>query len=158
MAQQPPPPKPMPKDFEDLDFTILSEEWNEYELKDGATIRARIVLTRIARDPYDPKNLGFEFSNPVWVVRAPVSLRGDPDPTQHGQPLSGSKYEVHVDRNHEPWNAYRIIKTGQKLKIKLTVNEVSRYVNKFDAKGMPLYNVPTGVAVNLSEPDPNEGQ
>lgn len=158
MAQQIPNAKPLPKDFEDLDFTILSEEWNEYELKDGVTIRGRICLSKVMRDPYDPKNLGFEFSAPTWVVRAPVSMRGEPDPTQQGQPITGSKYEIHVDRNHEPWNVYRIIKTGQKLKIKLTVNEVSRYVNKFDAKGMPLYSVPTGVAVNLSEPDSKESQ
>ena len=148
----------MPIDFEDLDFTVQEEEWNEYELKDGAAIRGRIFLSRIQRDPYDPKNLAFEFSNPFWTVRAPVSMRGLPDTTQHDQPISGTKYEVHVDRNHEPWNVYRIIKTGQKLKIKLTVNEVSRYVDKFDAKGMPLYDVPHGVTVNLSEPELNKGQ
>ena len=156
---QPPPPKPMPPDFEDLDFAIQNEEWNEYELKDGAVVRGRVFLTRITRDPYDPKNMGFEVSSPVWAVRAPASMRGQPDTTkQPNQPVSGEKYEVHINRNHEPWNVYRIIKTGQKLKIKLTVNEISRFVDKFDAKGMPLYHVPSGVTMNLSEAEPNKGQ
>jgi len=156
MAQSP-PPKPMPLDFEDLDFTVQAEEWNEYELKDGATIRGRMFLSRIQRDPYDPKNLAFEFSLPVWVVRAPSSMRGQPNITQ-GQPVSGDKYEVHVDKSHEAWNVYRIIKTGQKLKIKLSVNEVSRFIDKFDLKGMPVYDVPNGVTVSLSEPEPKKGQ
>lgn len=154
---QPPPSKPMPLDFEDLDFTVQAEEWNEYELKDGATIRGRIFLSRIQRDPYDPKNMALEFSTPVWVVRAPVSMRGQPNITQ-GQPISGEKYEVHVDKSHEPWNVYRIVKTDQKLKIKLAVNEVSRFVDKFDLKGMPVYDVPNGVTINFSEPEPKKGQ
>lgn len=154
---QPTPPKPMPMDFEDLDFTVQAEEWNEYELKDGATIRGRIFLSRIQRDPYDPKNMALEFSPVNWVVRAPVSMRGQPNITQ-GQPVSGAKYEVHVDRSHEPWNVYRIVKTDQKVKIKLTLNDVSRFVDKFDLKGMPVYDVPNGVTINISEPEPNKGQ
>lgn len=149
---QPPESKPMPLDFEDLDFTVQAEEWNEYELKDGAVIRGRIFLTRVQRDPYDPKNFALEFSNPVWIVRAPVSMRGQPNITV-GQPVSGTKYEVHVDRSHEPWNVYRIIQTDQKLKIKLNVNEVNRFVDKFDLKGMPVYDLPNGVTVNVSEPE-----
>lgn len=154
---QPSQSKPMPLDFEDLDFTVQAEEWNEYELKDGATIRGRIFLSRIQRDPYDSKNLALEFSTPVWVVRAAISMRGQPNITL-GQPISGEKYEVHVDKSHEPWNVYRIIKTGQKLKIKLAVNEVSRYIDKFDLKGMPIYDLPNGVTVTISEPEPKKSQ
>jgi len=29
----------MPIDFEEMEFTIENEEWNEYELKDGVKIR-----------------------------------------------------------------------------------------------------------------------
>jgi len=152
-----PPPKSMPLDFEDLDFTVQAEEWNEYELKDGAVIRGRIFLSRIQRDPYDPKNFALEFSIPTWVVRAPTSMRGQPNITL-GQPISGEKYEVHVDKSHEPWNVYRIIKTDQKLKIKLAVNEVSRFVDKFDLKGMPVYDVPNGVTVSMSEPEPKKSR
>lgn len=147
----------MPPDFEDLDFVVQSEEWNEYELKDGAVIRVRIFLSRIQSDPYDSKNIGLEFSNPTWVVRAPVSMRGQPN-FMPGQPISGNKYEVHIERSHEPWNVYTIIKTGQKLKIKFTANEVNRFVDKFDSKGMPIYDVPNVVAVNISEPDPRKSQ
>ncbi len=36
----------MPRDFEEMEFTIENEEWNEYELKDGVRIRGRIILTK----------------------------------------------------------------------------------------------------------------
>lgn len=150
----PPKPKPFPHDFEDLEFSIEQEEWNEYELKDGATVKGRVFLTKIMRNPYDPKDMKFSFSIPVWAVYAPASMRGPPDkrPPEEiaSERKTDPKYEVHVNRNHEPWNVYRILRTGQKLKIKLTIDEVYRYTDKFDGLGLPLYNVPSGIAVNIS--------
>jgi hypothetical protein len=101
--------------------------------------------------------MALDFSTPTWIVRAPTSMRGQTNIVQ-GQPITGEKYEVHVDKSHEAWNVYRIIKTGQKLKIKLAVNEVNKFIDKFDLKGMPIYDVPNGVTVILSEPEPKKGQ
>ena len=79
-------------------------------------------------------------------------MRGSPHPNP--QDFSKSeKYEVKVQNSHEPWNRYRIIRTGQKIKLKLTIDEIHRYVDKFDAQGNPAYFVPNGIAVNISEPD-----
>lgn len=152
----------MPPDFEELEFSIEQEEWNEYELKDGATIKARVFLTKILRNPYDPKDMSFSFSNPVWVVYASHTMRGKPDkrPLEelNAERRTTPKYEVHINRNHEPWNVYRILRTGQKLKIKLTIDEVYRYTDKFDGSGMPLYNVPSGIAVHMSGQEPQKGE
>ncbi len=147
----------MPRDFEELAFTIENEEWNEYELKDGSTIRGRAILTKVTRDPYNPANYGFDTAPPIWSVQAPMASRGEPN-VQQGQNIVGAKYEVHVNRNHEPWNVYRILKTGQKLKIKLSITEVSRFVGKFDAKGMPVYDLPNGISVTVSPPESDTGQ
>lgn len=73
--------------------------------------------------------------------------------------MVGSKFEVHVNKNHEPWNVYRIIKTGQKLKLKLSITEISRFVDKFDADGMPIYDIPSGVSVAFAPaPDSTKAQ
>ncbi len=66
----------MPIDFEEMEFTIENEEWNEYELKDGVRIRGRIILNKIIRDPYNPNTFRFDFSRPIWVVSAPMASRG----------------------------------------------------------------------------------
>ncbi len=61
MAQQP-PQQPMPRDYEDMEFTIEGEDWNRYELKDGTTIRGRVILQKVIRDPYKPNNFSFKIS------------------------------------------------------------------------------------------------
>jgi len=149
---QPQPQQPMPRDHEELDFSIEQEDWNRYELKDGTTIRGRIILQKVIRDPYNKNSLSFKTSPPLWVVYAPVTSRGEPN-IKPGERIVGKKYEVHATTNHEPWNVYRIIKTGQKLKIKLSVTEVSRFLDKFDADGMPVYDVPSGVSVAIANPE-----
>jgi hypothetical protein len=149
MSQKLPPKNPMPIDFEEMEFTIENEEWNEYELKDGARIRGRIILSKIIRDPYNPNTFSFDFSKPVWVVSAPIALRGESN--WNGVEKDASKFEVHVDINHEPWNVYRIVKTDQKVKIKLTATEVNRWADKYDKKGLPVYDVPNQVSFNISQ-------
>ncbi len=151
----------MPNDFEELEFSVEQEEWNRYDLKDGVTIRGRLFLSRIIRNPYVPKEMSFDFSIPVWVVSAPVVLRGEPDTRSPAElqadHAKASKYEVHINNSHEPWNVYRILKTGQKLKIKLTIQEINRFTDKFDQHGMPSYNVPNGVSISLSNNQPEKG-
>ena len=105
----------MPDDYEEMDFTIENEEWNEYELKDGVTIRGRIVLQKIIRDPYKPDEYSFNTSKPMWVICAPSSLRGAPNWKREEGSVT-KKFEVRVNRSNEPWNVYRVTKTGQKLK------------------------------------------
>ena len=140
----------MPIDFEEMEFTIENEEWNEYELKDGVKIRGRIILNKIIRDPYNPNTFSFDIAKPIWSVFAPIALRGEPN-FDRLEKDSSKKFEVHVDRNHEPWNVYRIVKTDQKVKVKLTATEVNRLEDKFDARGLPVYDIPNRVSCDISQ-------
>ena len=140
----------MPSDFEEMEFTVENEEWNEYELKDGARIRGRIILKKIIRDPYNPNKFNIDFSQPIWAVFAPTALRGEPN-LDRSEKDSSEKFEVHVDRNHEPWNVYRIVKTDQKLKVKLTATEVNRWADKYDNNGLPVYDIPNRVSFDISQ-------
>jgi len=139
----------MPIDFEEMEFTIENEEWNDYELKDGVRIRGRIILNKIIRDPYNPNTFSFDFSKPIFVVFAPMASRGESN--WKGAEKDVNKFEVHVDRNHEPWNVYRIVKTDQKVKVKLTAREVNRWVDKYDKRGLPVYDIPNQVSFDISQ-------
>ena len=154
MTQKLPPKNPRPIDFEEMEVIIENEEWNEYELKDGASIRGRIILNKIIRDPYNPNMFSFDFSKPVWVVSAPTALRGETN--LDGLKKDSSKFEVHVNRNHEPWNVYRIAKTDQKVKVKLTATEVNRWADKYDKRGLPVYDIPNQVSFNISQKTKNK--
>lgn len=52
-----------PRDFDELEFSIEEERWNEYELNDGARVQGRVVLTKILRDLTIPIILGLNFQN-----------------------------------------------------------------------------------------------
>jgi len=156
MAQPSSQPPKLPDDYEEMEFTIEDEGWNEYELKDGVRIRGRVVLQKVIRDPNNPNLFNFNLSKPMWIVYAPTTLRGKPNYNPTEKP--SEKFEVYVNRNHEPWNIYRISKTGQKLRIKLALTEVSRLVDKFDNNGMPVYDVPSGISIAISKTDVKQGQ
>ena len=69
-----------------------------------------------------------------------------------------SKYKVKININHEPWNVYRILRTAQELKIKLTVDEINRFDDSYDQNGSPFYSVPNGIAISVKENKPEQGQ
>lgn len=49
-----------------LRFKTIKEEWNEYDLEDGTTLRMKAVVSDVVRieGHYDQEN------NPVYVVRS----------------------------------------------------------------------------------------
>lgn len=45
---------------------------------------------------------------------------------------------------------YRILRTGQILKVRLTVTEIRRIIDRFDQDGLPFYLVTAGTTVVIS--------
>jgi len=50
----------------DVDFKVIREDWNEYQLSDGTELRMRLVVSNVFLLPeeYDPEG------NPVYVVKS----------------------------------------------------------------------------------------
>ena len=50
----------------DIDFKQIKEEWNEYQVADGTTIRMKVVVTNIVRltNQYDKDNY------PVYLIKS----------------------------------------------------------------------------------------
>lgn len=53
-------------DAPEIEFQIRKEDWNEYQLMDGTSIKLKLVVSEIFRipDEYDNER------NPVYVVRS----------------------------------------------------------------------------------------
>lgn len=84
-------------------------------------------------------------------------MRGEPSPNP--QDLANApRYQVHINNSNELWNVYRVTRTGQVLRIKLEIVSISRFTDRYDADGVPIYNVEHGVAVNMSPAQPSQGQ
>ncbi|MBM4294016.1 MAG: hypothetical protein FJ126_03820 [Deltaproteobacteria bacterium] len=49
----------------EVDFKVIKEEWNEYDLADGTRIRLKVVATSFARALDEFDNDG----NPVYIVK-----------------------------------------------------------------------------------------
>jgi len=64
----------MPEDLanaEDVDWTEAKEFWNEYKLKDGTTLKVRLILIAVKRlKKYLPDGNPMYFVNSSNVVRA----------------------------------------------------------------------------------------
>lgn len=154
MSQSNPNVTGLPDEFEELDFEIINEYWNEYELSDGITIKARTILKKIIIDPNDPDKYSFDLHPLISAVFAPLALRGEknnpPTPEEYATLPS---YEVTPKRSDEKFNIYRILKSGHIFKLKLVITKFSRVVDRFDKDGLPFYMLNHGPMVIMEKND-----
>lgn len=139
----------------DLDFKILKEDWNVYELTDGGILKVRFVLLKVIRtktfNPDGEPNYAFVSHNFI-APRPPSNLMGPPTtppPTQE-QIETSDKVEVDFKEKTERWNEY-LVEDGTKLRIKLVVTKVERS-GFFDQMGYPIYGVSTHIVTRVSAP------
>jgi hypothetical protein len=142
-------------DLDNIEFKIIKEVWNEYELKDGTKIKGRMFLTRIIEDKNSPKpqlkpgeqviDLRFSFAK-HFETFAPKDQLGAPTIPlpQIDQINQDDLQEVDPITHSEPWNVYEIIKNGTVVKAKLVVSEFFKIKNKFDNLGQPYYLMKNG--------------
>lgn len=158
--------------FEEIEFEVEKEVWNNYELEDGndrVTLRIRSILTKILKprimqtvtlpligvpaDSQPPKQLRQEelqmsFQNIVVVSNCPSKLMGEPTaPIGPMDLLQLPTEDISFTPFSEDWNIYVLSPSGQKIKIKLVVSSISKVKGKYDQFGYPLYLVQTTNAI-----------
>jgi hypothetical protein len=134
-----------PQDFEVLDFEIVEENWNEYDIGDGNRLKARLVLTRLFqifdKTQSQSESYNGEFQR-FFVSYAPLANRGPPKTRKTMEELKDvQRIPSRVLSSNEKWNVYRIIKNGKIVKAKLVVDEVYRLQDEYDQMSMPSYEV-----------------
>lgn len=136
-------------DIDNIEFKIVKESWNQYDLKGDIVLRARAFITRIAENknvPLPPNlkpgetTTQFNFSiKKDFQIFAPDILKDEP--TKLLPPIDqipdDKKEEIEVLTYSEPWNIYEIVKNGSIVKMKLVVNKVWRIKDTFDNLGEP---------------------
>ncbi|NQE46158.1 hypothetical protein C5S31_09075 [ANME-1 cluster archaeon GoMg2] len=56
---------------EDVDFDTIKEDWNEYKLEDGTTLKFKTIISSVIRtEEYDPMT-----GDPVYHIRSTNVLR-----------------------------------------------------------------------------------
>lgn len=56
---------------DEVDFDVINEDWNVYQLKDGSTLKVKLVLAGVirVRNQYDP------IGNPVYMINSTNVVR-----------------------------------------------------------------------------------
>lgn len=149
----------LPDDYEELDFSLEEETWNDYELSDGNRLRARLILKKIRRDPNNPAKIAFDLVPPIFVITSMPANRGEKNHEPNPQEaFSLPHFEIKIKNSNERANIYRILETGQTLRIKLSVNKIDRVTARFDNEGQPYYLVNAGPLVTMDPPNLTSGQ
>ena len=144
--------KPAVSILRELEFEIVKECWNTYVLADQTRVRGRIILVKLLADktplftvsPTGPVQQAavkplFTY---VFSTSAPLNMKGKPGypPTQeelNTAHLRGQLVEI-VEANEE-WNTYRILESGETLRVKMSVAYAYRIPDRYDPEGEPLY-------------------
>lgn len=139
----------------ELDFDVLKEPWNVYQLEEGPILRTKYVLTRVVRKREEGGRFGYAFKgrNIVSLSHFPPELRGPPSPRIYSpEELQASIIDddVRYSTIVEEWNEY-IAEDGASIRVKLVVVKVSR-TDKTDRDGEPIYLVQTSVLPQILPP------
>jgi len=140
--------------YSTLDFEIIKEPWNKYEVIDGAFLKTRFILKRVDMQPLGNDKFTFKIDGqPLYAIFGAPSLKGTPTTQKYSpQELKDSIVQDGLGYNTlgEEWNEY-ILDDGTKIRVKSTVTKISR-TDKFEGSGDPIYLVDTNAIVQVTKP------
>ncbi|MEM2957490.1 MAG: hypothetical protein QW261_04355 [Candidatus Jordarchaeaceae archaeon] len=139
----------------EMDFDVLSEPWNVYQLEEGPILKIKYVLTRVLKRRENGGRFGYAIKgqNVVVFSHIPPELKGEPTHAFYSpMELQASivKDGVRYATLAEEWNEY-LAEDGTSIRVKLTVVKVSR-TNKKDMDGDPVYLVQTSLLPQIQPP------
>ena len=131
--------------LKEVPFEPVKEPWNEYKLKDGTTLKFRLIAIKF----FDTGEIDPLTKCPNYIVgfQNIVSVISE----ERGQPTGPSidiskipdnaKEEVEVDKAlREDWNVYRV--NGKyRYEVKPIIIAVYKLKGYFDQAGYPVYHV-----------------
>ena len=142
------------RNIKPIDFEIIKEPWNKYQIMDNSILKTRSILKKVQRIMKDDKPSFNMDIQTLVVIYADSKLKGTPNP----KPISNEemikamdKSDMRYDTISQEFNEY-LLDEGTKLKIFTNVTRVSRTSLK-DKKGDPIYQVQTKNNIEIKQSD-----
>jgi hypothetical protein len=122
-----------------LDFDVIKEPWNKYEIADGAVIKTKIVVTRIRKQQGGEGKVNYNFDMQNVIVALTDETGQADSKTYSPQELQAAivKDDLRYTTISEEWNEY-VVDDGARLRLKSTVTRVGK-TSLFDKFGTPQY-------------------
>jgi hypothetical protein len=142
------------QDETELDFEVVKEPWNKYNLIDGSNLKMKYILLKVKRTiPEKGKpSYAIKSQNIVEAYNVPENLRGPPAKVAlpPEELKSAKKQEIGFSTLFEEWGEY-LVEDGTRIRAKLTMVEVFR-TERTNPDGEPIYIVNNGVTINIRVP------
>ena len=125
-----------------IEFEIIKESWNKYQLQDNSVLKTRIVLKSVRRTTKENAAQYLVDTQTFTIVYADPTLRGNANPNRvsNHEILSSMEVEdMHYDGLAQDSNEYKL-DDGTKIKIHNNIASISRSSLK-DRHGDPIYSV-----------------
>jgi hypothetical protein len=143
----------MTDNFIVLDFKVVKEFWDVYDLTDGTKLKNRVILTGVKKLNSNSINIGnndkndknneyeFDFQSIQSFIFSEKS-KGNPHTNFYKKEELDTSYKIEVPHSviSEKWNEYTVKDDGTRLKLKSTVTDIKKS-NIFLQNGDPIYNV-----------------
>lgn len=120
-----------------IDFQVINEPWNIFELKDGSIFKVKIILKNIIND-----GGGFFMNvhNVTAVEPNPVLIGDASPPMKEGEKIESyiEEEDIEIIEKTEIWNEYEAPSENLKLKccpIPVIISRTKRH----DERGIPIY-------------------
>jgi hypothetical protein len=134
-----------------LDFEVVSEPWNKYEIRNDHTIiKTKYVVTKVTKISSNGQS-NYRIDGQTLTTVLNISGRkGTPDSTIYTPEALKNEMEfpnMSYSTQQEEWNEYRIDDNAV-IRLKATVTSVSK-TKKFDQNGDPVYYVENNVMLQV---------
>ena len=137
-----------------LDFEVVAEPWNKYEVSDHVIIKTKYVITKVTRVTANDKN-NYRIDGQTMSVVLNMGNEKGPKDTRTYSPEE-LKPEIKFDNMHyktlaEEWNEYRV-DDGAVIRLKATITRVAK-TRKYDLNGDPVYVIDNNVMLQVRPPE-----
>ena len=133
-----------------IEFNIIKEPWNKYEISDNSILKTRTILKKVERI-INGDQIGFNIdAQTLTVIHADSTLKGTPNTrpiTKQELQKSIDKPDMRYNTLAQEFNEYEL-DDGTKIKIFTNVTSISRTTLK-DRTGDPIYNVQSSNTVEI---------
>ncbi len=140
----------------EVDFDVVKENWNKYQLPQGIVMRTRSPLIKIFKAKGGNKldqGTYLTAGSSVFDVLCPLDVKGTPSEDTSVKPEDIVEDDVDFKVISEDWSEYLLLPDNLILKTKPVIVKVSK-TRKFNQFGDPIFSVQSNLAIKITEKKP----